>query len=132
MRNGIIGAGNWVLDKVKTIDRWPGEGNLCNITKEVFAPGGGPANVLFDIYAADPALPLYAAGKLGADSEGDYLMAEIERRNIDGKNMKRSKSVPTSYTDVMSGNGKRTFFHCRGANAELCCEDLENIDVPAK
>lgn len=132
MRNGIIGAGNWVLDKVKNIDRWPGEGNLCNITGEVFAPGGGPANVLFDINAADPALPLYAAGKLGADSEGDYLMAEIERRGIDGKNMKRSSKVPTSYTDVMSGNGKRTFFHCRGANAELCCEDLENIDVPAK
>lgn len=132
MRNGIIGAGNWVLDKVKTIDRWPGEGNLCNITKEVFAPGGGPANVLFDISAADPNLPLYAAGKLGKDSEGDYLMAEIEKRNIDGSFMKRSETVPTSYTDVMSGNGKRTFFHCRGANAELCCEDLENIDVPAK
>lgn len=132
MRNGIIGAGNWVLDKVKTIDRWPGEGNLCNITKEVFAPGGGPANVLFDIQAADPSLPLYAAGKLGKDGEGDYLMEEIKRRNIDGTFMKRSDSVPTSYTDVMSGAGKRTFFHCRGANAELCCEDLENIDVPAK
>ena len=132
MRNGIIGAGNWVLDKVKNIDRWPGEGNLCNIKSEVFAPGGGPANVLFDISAADPSLPLFAAGKLGSDSEGDYLMAEIRKRNIDGTFMKRSKTVPTSYTDVMSGNGKRTFFHCRGANAELCCEDLAGIDLPAK
>ena len=132
MRNGIIGAGNWVLDKVKTIDRWPGEGNLCNILKEVFAPGGGPANVLFDINAADPDIPLYAAGKLGQDAEGDYLMEEIRRRNIDGTFMKRSDRVPTSYTDVMSGNGRRTFFHCRGANAELSCEDLENIDVPAR
>ena len=41
MKRGIIGAGNWIQDRVKTIDRWPGEGNLCNITKEVFAHGGG-------------------------------------------------------------------------------------------
>ena len=34
MRKGIIGAGNWILDKVKIIDRWPGEGNLCNIIKD--------------------------------------------------------------------------------------------------
>ena len=132
MRNGIIGAGNWILDKVKIIDRWPGEGNLCNIIDEIPAPGGGPANVLFDLNAADPALPLFAAGKIGKDAEGDYLINEIKRRGIDDKFMKRSDDKPTSYTDVMSGNGKRTFFHCRGANAQLAAEDLADIDVPAK
>ncbi|MBR7130841.1 MAG: carbohydrate kinase family protein [Lentisphaeria bacterium] len=131
MRKGIVGAGNWIQDRVKTIDRWPGEGNLCNVLKEEAAPGGGPANVLFDLNAADPSLPLYAAGRLGTDTEGDYLLEEITRRGIDSRYMLRTNGR-TSYTDVMSGEGKRTFFHCRGANAELCYEDLCNIDVPAK
>ena len=65
MRNGILAAGNWIIDKVKTIDRWPGEGNLCNIVEETRAPGGGPCNLLFDLAAIDPGLPLYAAGRVG-------------------------------------------------------------------
>ncbi len=132
MKKGIVGAGNWVQDKVKTIDRWPGEGNLCNILKEEVSTGGGPANVLFDLRAADAALPLYAAGKLGDDAVGDYILAEIEKRNIDTAYMCRTAQAPTSFTDVMSGEGKRTFFHCRGANAQLSFEDLCDINVPAK
>lgn len=131
MKKGIIGAGNWIQDRVKTIDRWPGEGNLCNVLKEEAAPGGGPANVLFDLAAASNIIPLYAAGRVGMDAEGDYLLNEIEKRNIDSRYMIRTTGR-TSYTDVMSGEGKRTFFHCSGVNAELCYDDLCNIDVPAK
>ena len=50
------------IDKVKNIDRWPGEGNLCNILNQVQSTGGGPANVLFDLAVMDKNLPLYAAG----------------------------------------------------------------------
>jgi len=132
MKKGIVGAGNWLQDKVKTIDRWPGEGNLCNVLKEEASTGGGPANVLFDLRAADADFPLYAAGRLGNDETGDYVLEEINKRNIDSRYMLRTATAPTSYTDVMSGNGKRTFFHCRGANAELCFDDLCDIDVPAK
>ena len=131
-RHGIIGAGNWIIDKVKTIDRWPGEGNLCNILSTVQAAGGGPANVLFDLAAMDPDLPLYAAGLIGNDDDGNYLMQEIQQRGIDSTYMKRTDKYATSFTDAMSGNGKRTFFHCRGANAALDAADLDNIDIPAK
>lgn len=131
MKKGIIGAGNWIQDRVKTIDRWPGEGNLCNIIKEEAAPGGGPANVLFDLAAADNSIPLYAAGRIGNDASGDYMLNEINIRGIDSRYMIRT-DAHTSYTDVMSGEGKRTFFHCRGANAQLSYDDLCGIDVPAK
>ncbi|MCQ2379999.1 MAG: carbohydrate kinase family protein [Victivallaceae bacterium] len=131
-RNGIIGAGNWLVDKVKLIDRWPGEGNLCNISKQIAATGGGPANVLFDLAAMDPSLPLFAAGLVGKDNEGDFILNEIKKRNIDSSGMLRTDKADTSYTDVMSGNGRRTFFHCRGANALLDCDMLSGIDVPAK
>ena len=132
VRNGIIGAGNWVLDKIKLIDRWPGEGNLCTITGEIHSPGGGPCNVLFDLAAIDPALPLFAAGRLGNDAEGATLLDEMKKRGIDSSGITMSDTASTSFTDVMSGEGKRTFFHCRGANAEFNPADLDRIDFPAK
>ena len=132
MRKGIVGAGNLIVDKIKVIDRWPGEGNLCNITSTVSSAGGGPCNILFDIAAADPEIPLYIAGRIGNDGDGDYLLKVIAEHGVDSSSLIRSTSAPTSYTDVMSGGGNRTFFHCRGASAELSVEDLVKVDVPAK
>ena len=132
MRKGIIGSGNWIIDNVKTLDRWPGVGNLCNIVSLVNATGGGPGNVLFDLAAADADLPLYAHGLLGKDAEGDFVLAETKKRNIDVRYLKQIDGVNTSFTDVMSAEGKRTFFHSRGANAVLDYEDFLDIDVPAK
>lgn len=132
-KRGIIGAGNWIVDRLNTIDRWPNVGELCLIRATERAGGGGPCNVLFDLAAlAAPDLPLYAAGVVGDDADGRFLRAEIERRGIDGRFLRTSAATPTSYTDVMSGDGKRTFFHFAGANAELDRNELEAIDVPAK
>ena len=130
-RKGIIGAGNWIVDNIKYIDRWAGEGNLANILGQERATGGGPANVLFDIAAMDCGIPLYASGRVGRDAFGDYLVEEIKKRDIDASNVIYT-DTPTSYTDVMSGNGKRSFFCCRGANSEFDCQDVENINFPAK
>lgn len=134
MRNGIIGAGNWILDKVKMIDRWPGEGELCNITDQKIGGGGGPCNVLFDLAAMECGIPLYACGVIGQDGDGAFLIDKINEKNIDSRYMYRSNDLPTSFTDVMtvSANGRRTFFHNRGANAELDFEHFRHIDVDAK
>ncbi len=115
MKQGLIGAGNWLLDKVKLIDRWPKEGNLCNISREEQAGGGEPCNVLFDLAAMDRTLSLFAAGRIGNDAEGDFLLQSILDCGIDARYMTRCESAPTSHTDVMSGNGKRIFFHCPDA-----------------
>lgn len=131
-RNGVLAAGNWIIDKIKQLDRWPGEGNLCNIHSEVRSSGGGPANVLFDLATIDPSLPLYAAGMVGRDSEGEFILSEIRRHGVNADHMLVNPKIPTSYTDVMGAEGRRTFFHCRGANAELGVDDLAHINVPAK
>ena len=98
MRKGIIGAGNLIVDKIKVIDRWPGEGNLCNIRSTVSSAGGGPCNVLFDIAAADPSVPLYIAGRIGNDDDGAYLLKTIAEHGVDSSNVVRSSTAPTSYT----------------------------------
>src|SRR5208282_4775842 len=44
---------------------------------------------------------------------------DCQRHHIDARHLQSTPLAPTSYTDVMSeqGNGHRTFFHHRGANA---------------
>ena len=69
-KKGIIGAGNWLVDTVKTLDRFPKEGELCNIKSIEIGGGGGPCNVLFDLAAMTDKIPLYAAGMIGNDSNG--------------------------------------------------------------
>jgi len=132
MKQGILAAGNWIVDFVKTIDRFPAPGELCNITGEVKSTGGGPCNVLFDLAAMTDEIPLYAAGRIGNDAAGDFIRGETVRRRIDDRHLLTDPEAPTSYTDVMSGQGKRTFFHCRGANAKLSAEDLVSIQCNAK
>ena len=132
MRKGIVAAGNWIVDKVKTLDRWPDEGELCNISSVRASGGGGPCNVLFDIAAMRAAIPLHACGVVGNDHDGKYLLEQIRVRGINADCMRVSHELPTSSTDVMSVNGRRTFFHNRGANAQLDSSMISAIDVPAK
>lgn len=134
MSKGIIGAGNWIMDKVKMIDRWPQEGELCNITSLQMGGGGGPCNILFDIAAMQCGIPLYACGVLGQDADGDLLLQQIKDKNIDSSFMSISDTRPTSFTDVMTviSNGRRTFFHNRGANAEFDYCHIAEVDTDAK
>ncbi len=134
MRRGILGAGNWVLDKVKIIDRWPAEGELCNVMSQEKSGGGGSFNVLMDIAAMGCGIPLCACGMLGDDSDGDYLLKLVVERGIDVGGIFRSDHLPTSSTEVMTvkGTGRRTFFHDRGANAELAPGHFREIRKDVK
>ena len=132
MRDGILAAGNWIADRVKSVDRWPGEGNLCSILAEERAPGGGPANILFDLAAMDSSYPLYAAGRIGEDADGDFLLAEAAKRGIDTSLLRRTPGVATAYTDVISSPGSRTFFHAAGADAFLCAADFDGAEAEAE
>ena len=48
------------------------------------------------------------------------------KNGIDVSGVVTSKDAPTSFSDVMSvaSTGERTFFHCRGANAEFSPDDV--------
>ena len=134
MKRGIVATGNWIVDRVKMIDRWPNEGELCNILGQQASGGGGACNVLFDLAAMACGIPLHASGVVGRDSDGEFLLEQIRANGIDDRHMIASETAATSYTDVMTvrGSGRRTFFHNRGANAELDAESIAPIDVPAR
>lgn len=134
MKNGIISAGNWIIDRVKIIDKLPERGNLGNIKDEILGNGGCPYNVLKDLTKMNVHFPLYAVGIIGDDENGDLILNDLKENNIDTQYLNKTQDAPTSYTDVMTDEttGDRTFYHCRGANALLDFPHFENIETNAK
>jgi sugar/nucleoside kinase (ribokinase family) len=126
-RAGITAAGNWIVDRVKTIDAWPQEERLAQILSETTGGGGGAHNVLVDLALMKAPFPLRAAGVVGNDEDGKWLMAEAFQLGIDISGIRTTREQPTSSTDVMTvrSTGRRTFFHNRGANRMLEDDDLD-------
>ena len=120
-RSGVLAGGNWIVDHVKLIDRWPPQDALANITSQLSSNGGSPYNLLKNLSRLGARFALQAVGLVGDDEAGRFIRDDCVRHGIDTARLRATNQVPTSYTDVMteSGTGRRTFFHCRGANAAL-------------
>ncbi|MGO8700632.1 MAG: carbohydrate kinase family protein [Limisphaerales bacterium] len=118
-RRGLLAAGNWIIDQVKMIDVYPQREQLANIRAQSQGTGGSPYNVLINLACLEVPFPLMAAGLVGHDEQGRVILADCRRHRIDTSALRTTALAPTSYTDVMteSSNGRRTFFHHRGANA---------------
>ena len=124
---GVIAGGNWIVDHVKLIDRWPPQDALANITGQFSSNGGSPYNLLKNLARLGAGFPLEAVGLVGDDEAGKFVRDDCAQHRIDATQLRTSAKAPTSYTDVMTeqGAGRRTFFHCRGANAELGAEHFD-------
>lgn len=120
-RTGILAGGNFIIDHVKLIDRYPEQDMLAFIASETSSNGGGPYNVLKDLAAMQVGYPLEAAGLVGTDANGDWIMRDCAAAGIDTTQLHQTSAAPTSYTDAMTvtSTGRRTFFHQLGANAIL-------------
>ncbi|MBL9180991.1 MAG: carbohydrate kinase family protein [Verrucomicrobiaceae bacterium] len=120
-RTGILAGGNFIIDHVKLIDAWPEQDMLAFIQGETSSNGGGPYNVLKDLAAMRAGYPLAAAGLVGRDANGGWILRDCEAAGIDITQLHQTDAAPTSYTDAMTavGTGRRTFFHQLGANAIL-------------
>lgn len=126
-RNGILAGGNFITDYVKLIDAWPEQDTLASIRSETMSNGGGPYNILKDLAAMVPQLPLKACGLVGEDANGDWILEDCRKAGIDIGQIHRTSKANTSYTDAMTvaTTGRRTFFHQRGANALLSPEHFD-------
>jgi sugar/nucleoside kinase (ribokinase family) len=133
-RSGLLGGGNWIIDQVKMIDVYPQREQLANIRGQSQGTGGAPYNVLVDLAKLGAPFPLSAAGLVGKDALGEEILADCAKRKIDTKFLKQTAEAATSFTDVMTeiGNGRRTFFHYRGANALWDGEGLDFFKTKAR
>ena len=125
-RRGILAAGHWVVDQVKRIDRWPEPATLARIEQQQTANGGFAFNLLSDLAALDATCPLWGAGLVGDDANGRFIRERCRQLRINDAQLGASAGAPTAFTDVMTevGSGRRTFFHCPGANDRLTEENL--------
>lgn len=133
MRKGIIAAGNFIVDNVKIIDVFPSQDSLCNILSQSYSNGGGAYNLLKNSALLDPEIPLWAIGLVGNDQNGQFIINDCVNYHINIEHLKKS-DIATSYTDVMTvaNDGRRTFFHNRGANAKLEIVNFEFEKSTAK
>ncbi len=120
-RQGIVAGGNWIIDHVKMIDKYPDQDTLSSILSESRGTGGSPYNVLIDLARMGAAFPLGGIGLVGDDEDGRWIVAGCTEAGIQMSQVRTTSGVGTSYTDVMTvkSTGRRTFFHSRGANSLL-------------
>ncbi len=121
IRNGVIAAGNWIVDDVKVVDKFPEEQSLSNIISEFTSNGGSAFNILVGLNKLEAPFHLEAIGLVGNDLHGSMIIDQCKLLSINTDQLQVTDEAPTSYTIVTSAKntGKRTFFHHRGANSSL-------------
>lgn len=124
-RKGITICGNVLLDLVKDISQFPKPGMLVDIKSISRAVGGCTPNTLIDLAKIDQSIPLSAIGRIGNDDHGQFVLSQLQNNGINTRRISVSETAPTGFSDVMSVNGERTFFHNRGANVELTAADID-------
>ena len=124
-RSGIICAGNWIVDLIHDLDRWPNESELVRIGTQARGVGGGPANVITTLAKLETGLPLYPMGAIGKDEYGAFILKECNRLGLPTSGLISKTEVATAHTHVMSVAGQsRTFFYQGGANDTLNINDF--------
>ena len=133
-RSGLLAGGNWIVDAVKLIDVFPQQDALANIQSVSRGAGGSPFNILVDLAIMGAKFPLRGAGLIGSDENGKWIRELCAKNKIETAGLLTKEDAPTSFTDVMTvkNNGRRTFFHARGANALLGPEHFDFTKETAK
>ena len=122
-REGIICAGNWIVDIVHEIDHWPQKSNLAHIAREARGVGGGAANVVTALARFRSGLPLIPFGAIGNDEHAGVIFDTCESLDLTTDYLICRDDVPTAHTHVMSVPGdSRTFFYHGGANDALTAD----------
>lgn len=126
-RRGILAAGNFIIDRVAIIDRYPPQDDCAAILSTKQANGGAPFNALCDWARMGVKFPIAAAGCVGSDADGDWIVAECKRLKINTKQLHRATKHQTSYSEILteSGTGRRTIFHHPGANLAFAPNALD-------
>ena len=82
-RSGILAGGNWIIDRVKIVDAYPGLEQLANIKSQHQGTGGSPYNVLLDLAKLGVEFPLLGTGLVGKDALGASILEDCAKHKID-------------------------------------------------
>ena len=127
MSKGIIGLGMWCVDTTYKINTLPQRGKLEPIIESFQCVGGGPSNVLSDLYSLGFKYPMIAMGSIGVDENASYIKKHCQQNAIETKFLKSTHKAPTSHTVCMfEKQHERTFLYYAGANNLL---DIHHFQI---
>lgn len=86
-------------------------------------PGGAPANVA--VAAARLGAQTAFCGKVGRDGFGSYLSQVLQENSVNVSGLHTSKTPTTMAVVTLSQEGERSFRFVRGADVELCPEEID-------
>jgi sugar/nucleoside kinase (ribokinase family) len=122
----VVCLGILVVDVIaRPVERLPAKGTL-ELVDDISMRGGGSA---LNTASALVRLGLLAgaAGKVGADPFGEFLLAVLDERRIDRRGVLVDRAVVTSASvALVDSEGERTFLHVPGANGRLRAEELDH------
>tara|TARA_Y100000996_G_scaffold414045_1_gene403854 strand:+ start:4083 stop:5057 length:975 start_codon:yes stop_codon:yes gene_type:complete len=120
MPDGIVGLGMWCVDTTYKINKLPERGKLEPIIDKFQCVGGGPCNVLTDLYSLGFKSKMIAMGSVGIDANASFIKRHCKANGITTNYLVSNSKVPTSQTICMTEQQKeRTFLYYSGANELL-------------
>ena len=121
----VVCLGILVADVIaRPVDSFPQRGGLGLVDELALRGGGGALNT--SSWLARWGLRVAAAGKVGADPFGDFVLGLLDERGVASEGVLRDRDVATSATVVLvDSSGDRTFLHLPGANGAVHAEELD-------
>lgn len=139
----ILSLGAVLMDQLASVERFPGADDEVFVPELRLLPGGSAAN--FAVFCARLGAQTGFIGKVGKDSLGEELIADLRKENVNADMIMRS-DLPTGtvFVAVRSDGQRMMFAHSGAANEineldldidkvnhyeHLHLADLENIDI---
>ena len=126
----VLCAGILVADLfVPPLARLPAEGELVKVDGMLLDTGGCAANTATDL--ARLGVPTAVAGKVGADSFGSFIRADLSHKGLcDVSGIRVSATRTTSQTVILAVRGQdRRYIHSVGANADFTVADIDRAAI---
>src|SRR5262249_3660386 len=127
-QKSIVVVGSINIDLVARADRIPLVGETVHSSDFQMYPGGKGANQA--VAAARLGYPVQMIGRVGSDSFGEELRAQLVRSGVDASRVRASQGPSGVAMIAVAPNGDNAIVVTPGANALVSPQDLdENIDT---
>ncbi len=123
----LLAVGTFVVDYHKVVDHYPRQGKSACVRHEEVSNGGAPLNTLVNLAKLGVDFPLHAAGKVGKDLDGKFILECCREHGIDTTQLVAVDGGNTGYTDVftVASTGRHTCFHYSGIGDTFARNDVK-------
>jgi ribokinase len=119
----VIGIGALLVDRIASVEYFPKVDGETFVGTLVTRPGGSAAN--FAVACSKLGLKSGFIGKVGKDSEGNFLREDLRREGVNTAGLTATDSYPTGQVYVaLDKEGKRMMFAFSGAADTLTEKEI--------